>query len=345
MLKFLILVNDMPVPKRGPRDCPLYRFLRLFVPAGELAVVTPAELDARRPLATDIVFIGVPTSLNREHLRGVRYRQAVLFDYSDYAEPFWKNSDEGLLRSLTDVCLRPFVDRTRDFGLRMGTLPLYHKSKLAWCIRAYNLYRQVTGRTPRRRHDVCFFGSPTRLLEDRDGRPASYDQRVEWLLELTGPESPFSLFGGLAPSKTERNQLDELRAIYGDLDRITWTRRRINFFSYFYHLCHAKVALVPAGNARWTFRHYEAIYSGAAVVSTDFRACDLFVPLPKDGILMVPDHAPVAPAVTEAMRWHVECPDRLEENIRFLETYFTHGRFAKGKPAALERLLAQLGTG
>jgi hypothetical protein len=204
------------------------------------------------------------------------------------------------------------------------------------------LYRRVTGRPHRRHHDVCFFGSPTRIAESKDGQLVPYDQRVEWLLELTRPESPFSLFGGLAPARSERHQFAELQSKYGDLARITWARRRINFFSYFYHLCCSKVALVPAGNARWTYRHYEAIYAGAAVVSTDFRQCDLLVPLPQNGILMVPDHAPVTPAVAEAMRWHSECPDRLEENRRFLETYFTHGRFSRKKPAAFERLVAQL---
>ena len=342
MLRFLVLLNDMPLSKRGAIGCTLYTFLQLFVPPRELAAISPAELDARRPLSTDVLFLGVPTSLQRDQLRGVRYRQAALFDYSDSAEPVWQDSDESLLRSLTDVYLRPFVDRSRDFGLRMGTLPLFHKPNLARCIRAENLYRKVTGHTPRRRHDVCFFGSPTRIQEFRDGQLVPYDQRVEWLLELTRTESPFSLFGGLAPSRSERHQFAELRTKYGDLDRITWARRRINFFSYFYHLCRSKVALVPAGNARWTYRHYEAIYAGAAVVSTDFRQCDLLVPLPKEGILMVPDHAPVTPAVAEAMRWHEECPDKFEENRRFLETYFTHGRFTRKKPAAFERLVAQL---
>jgi hypothetical protein len=342
MLRFLVLLNDMPLPKQGASGCTLYTFLQLFVPAHEVAAIAPSELDARRPLSTDVLLIGLPTSLQREQLRGVRYRQSALFDYFDSPAPVWGDSDEGLLRSLTDIYLRPFVDRSLDFGLRMGTLPLYRKPNLARCIRASNLYRTMTGRAPSRRHDVCFFGSPTRIPESRDGQVVFYDQRVEWLLEVTAPESPFALFGGLAPCRAERHQLAELRAKYGDLDRITWGHRRINFFSYFYHLSRSKVALVPAGNGRWTYRHYEAIYAGAAVVSTDFRHCDLLVPLPKDGILMVPDHAPVTPAVVEAMRWHEEYPDRLEENRRFLETYFTHGRFSPNKPAAFERLVAQL---
>lgn len=342
MIRFLVLLNDLPPPKRGAMGCTLYNFLRMFVPAREVAAVLPSELDARRPLATDLLFVGVPTSLQREQLRGIRYRQAVLFDYSDSAEPAWCNSDEALLRSLTDRYLRPFVDRKQDFALRMGTLPLYRKQKLAWCIRAKNWYQELTSRKLCRHHDVCFLGSPTRLPEARNGRRIPYDQRVEWLLELTCPESPYSLFGGLAPAKSELQQFAELRATYGNLDRITWARRRINFFSYFYHLMHSKVALAPAGNARWTYRHYEAIYAGAAVVSTDLRDCDLLVPLPQDGIIMVPDHAPVTPAIAQAMRWREDHPDQLEENVRFLERYYTGGRFTPDKPAAFKRLLAQL---
>ena len=59
-------------------------------------------------------------------------------------------------------------------------------------------------------------------------------------------------------------------------------------------------------------------------------------------MLHVKDHESVLPAIDQALRLQDETPERLEENIRFLERYLDSGAYSRKRPALLDRFLGQL---
>jgi hypothetical protein len=163
------------------------------------------------------------------------------------------------------------------------------------------------------------------------------NQRIEWLLELEARGRPYSLVGGLLP----RSITPELTRRYGDLSRFVLPRK-VPFRRYFRQLRASRVALTPAGNAPWSYRHYEAIYAGAVVVTSDFRRLDLLVPLPLDGMIHVPEGEPVVPAIERALALRRDRPELLEENVRSLERWLERGMYSRRRPELFERFLAQL---
>lgn len=116
---------------------------------------------------------------------------------------------------------------------------------------------------------------------------------------------------------------------------------RLLFSPFFYHLLRSQVVLTPAGNARWSYRHYEAIYAGALLVSTDFRSVRTLIPLPQNNILHVADHAPVVPVIAAALERLAREPSLPRQNIDFLETYLQDGDYDRRKPQIMDDFLSQ----
>ena len=100
--------------------------------------------------------------------------------------------------------------------------------------------------------------------------------------------------------------------------------------------------LTPAGNARWSYRHYEAIYAGALLVSTDFRSVRMLIPLPLDNMQHVADHAPVVPVIAAALERLAREPSLPRQNIDFLETYLQDGDYDCRKPRLMDEFLSQM---
>jgi hypothetical protein len=224
----------------------------------------------------------------------------------------------------------------------MGLLPLYRKPNLARSIRVRQMWKRTLRLNIKAHHDVSFLGAPTEVLVQRDGKSIRYNQRIEWLREVATADGPLRFWGGLALSGETQKCLAPLQQRYGDLSSIMYPDRRASFFQYFYHLCRSHVALAPAGYSRWSFRHYEALYAGAAVVSTDMSDVELLIPLPRDNMFFVSDFAPVAPFVEQAVQQHRNEPDRFESNIDFLEQYLCNGGYSRNRPLLLDRFMSQL---
>jgi hypothetical protein len=129
---------------------------------------------------------------------------------------------------------------------------------------------------------------------------------------------------------------------FDDLESLCYPRGRVDFFSYFYNLQRSRVALAPAGNARWSYRHYEAIYAGASLVSADFRKSKVLIPLPLETMHHVPDRGSVLPAIDEALGARQSNPEIANQNICFLERYLKHGDYCREKPELMDRFLEQL---
>lgn len=282
-----------------------------------------------------------PTTFSPHQLKGVNFQRAILFDYRDGTEPFITPKSQGFLSSLSDLYLKCSVDRTNRYDFRMGTLPLYRKKKLLRCLQIQKLKHQFWGEGHRREIDLFFAGAPSQINYREGDKFYSYPQRMEWLSEIMTEEFPYRFMGGLSYVNKSR-----LKAALESNDKLRHliSPRRYDFFSYFYYMCHSKIALVPAGHGRWTYRHYEAIYAKSVMLSTDMRDIELMIPLPPH-LIHVPDREKIQPYVEEGLRWFDESRDLLNENVRFLEQYYDKGRFSPSRPLALERFLAQLEPG
>src|SRR5262249_46797467 len=101
--------------------------------------------------------------------------------------------------------------------------------------------------------------------------------------------------------------------------------------------------LAPGGNVPWSYRHYECLYAGGIVVTNDFRERDLLVPLPRDGMIHVPDGQPVVPAIREALAWSRWRPQLADDNRAHLERYLSCAGYSRRRSPLVDRFLAQLG--
>ena len=338
MPRFLIVQSDAKCG-RGARGANLLRFLRIFHGHSAVLMIEPRELERGPVRETDYLLLGMPSALQPNHLDNLRFRQAALFDYSDVGGPAWRSGAEPWLRTLTDVYLKPWVEESWDFGLRWGVLPIRRYPGLIWHVKLLRgLFR---GRYPNlcsRDHEVSFLGNCTALYQGVD-YSHRYHQRIEWLREVNQSKRQFSFWGGLQASAA--NQV-RLQKEFEDLATVMAPFRRLLFSQFFYNLLRSKVVLTPAGNARWSYRHYEAIYAGALLVSTDFRPIRTLIPLPVDNMLHVDDHAPVVPAIEAALERRIREPDLPRRNIDFLEMYLQDGDYHRSKPQLMDEFQAQL---
>jgi hypothetical protein len=331
MAKYLIIQADESCG-RGARGLNLHRFLSIFHGRRAVRMVSTRQLLDSKPLTAETLFVGLPSRLDERHLDNVRYDRAVLFDYHDCAGPAWSDSNRELLLSLTDQYLKPWVEPEWDFGLRMGVLPIRRHRRLKLYLQIRELQRRAWRGGDEREYDVAFLGGATALAN-------RYHQRIEWLREVKAAGDRYSFWGGIVVRNRERAAL---RGQLGERTDLYYPHGRAGFLNYFANLSRSRAALAPAGNARWTYRHYEAIYAGAIVVSTDFRDIRTLIPLPLDAMIHVPDNASVLPAIDEALAIRRRKPELAEENIRFLEQYLQHGDYSRDKPELMERFLAQL---
>jgi len=330
MHKMVIVQSEMR-SGRGARGRNLHRFLATFHGRRNVSMLTVDHLRRRRQVSADWLFIGVPTSLDKECLCGVRYRNAVLFDYRDEPGPCWVESDQRFLRSLTDLYLKPWVEPDWDHGLRFGVLPIRRYQELVWALRTLRLLGRSPPALSERRYDVAFIGNCT--------SPDKSNLRVRWLREIKRAEPAYSFWGGIAASKADEKRLREK---IDDVDDLLYPRRRIGFVSYFRHLRDTRVALTPAGNAPWSYRHWEAIYAGAILVSTDFRQIRTLLPLPLERMIHVPKSDSILSALERALALGRDQPDLVEENIRFLERYLQDSDYSRNKPALMDLFMDQL---
>ena len=317
---------------RGARGLNLYRFLRVYHGRRNVRLLEADDLLGSRSLSTDYLFVGVPTPLGKQHLHGVRYREAVLFDYEDRPNPAWGESNQGFLRSLSNTYFKPWVESGWDAGIRWGTLPIRRPYRLKSYLRLLKTVAPQVLVSKERPYDVSFVGNGSYA-------PNSFPQRVRWLRELHNVRDRIRFWGGLTGCHALQAKLRE----FDSLSDILYPRgQRIGFVKYFNSMLKSHVALAPAGNVPWTYRHYEAIYAGCVVVTTDFRNVKTLIPLPVRQMVHVADDESVVPAVESALAMRAERPDVVAENVRFLEQYLKDSDYSRDKPALMDLFMEQI---
>lgn len=338
MKKFLVVKSCLPTAGRGVNGRTLYAFLKTYAGQRDVQCCDVDDLENSAGISAEHVFLGLPSNITAGQLARLRYRHLVLFDLTDHHDLMWDDATQPLLRNETNTYLKAWCDERWDYPLRMGVLPIRRHGRLRAAIDLERVRRFLGGKARQRKYDIMFLGGPTgtRRLSG-EAMPVS-NQRVEWLLELKRRGAHLKLWGGMV----NHNVHPGLAKQYGDLSEIFIQNKRTSFWKYYQAMQQSAVALTPEGVAPWTYRHYEAIYAGALVVTSDFRRIRMLVPLPVDNMVHVESGQPLLPAVERALALRREHPELPEENIRFLERHLHHGMYSRKRPELFERFLAQL---
>ena len=340
VLDWLVITADRKNAGRGVRGLALAWFLRTYFGRRRVAICTPAEYR-RSPAAADTIFLGLPSTLAAEEIASLsrRCRRLVPFDYLDQQKLAWTEEQEAVLREYTDLYLKPWFEPSWNYGLRMGLLPLRRYGRFTAAV----VFDRTLGRLRRRpepEYDVAFLGRPNRTRMFQNGKFTKIDQRVAWLCELRREAPDIRFWGGLVDMSQREQRW--LRLKFGDLSDLNHTESKVGFATYYRAMQRSRVLLAPGGNVPWSYRHYECLYAGGVVVTIDYRERDMLVPLPRAGMIHVPDGASVLPAVRAALALSRERPELREENIAHLERYFWFGAYSRRRPALIERFIEQL---
>lgn len=310
----------------------LYWFLCEYFGESSVRLVRPSELlKLSSPLRTDYLMVGVPTLLHEQHLQNVHYRKLVLYDSSDHDGINFLYSDEKHLLSKADCCLKHFRDRRWTLPVRIGLLPIKRpprNNRLHWKLQSV-LHRQVAPVTDRQ-FDVGFVARPT-------GDPES-NIRLRWLIELVRDGADLSLWGGLVGGQSWEDLLSET-----DIPGACWMgRRKIGFSDYFDGLSRSKVALAPPGYAPWTFRHYEAVYAGCMVVTTDLSDFEFLIPLPESSLVQLQQGESVVDGVRRAIQLGISEPERTRDARAELDQWLNLGKYDASCLITKDRFMSNL---
>jgi hypothetical protein len=340
LLDWLVIPADRTSAGRGVRGWALVWFLRTYFGRRRVGVCSPAECRRSTP-AADVAFVGLPSTLTADEIArlAARCRRIVPFDYLDQQKLAWTEPQEAALRAATDRYLKPWFEPSWTYGLRMGLLPLRRYERFTAAVALDRTIGRLR-RRPAPEYDVAFLGRPNRTRMFENGKYTKIDQRVAWLRELRREAPDVKFWGGLVDVGRREGRRLELK--FGDLSDLCHTEPKVGFSTYYRAMKRSRVLLAPGGNVPWSYRHYECLYAGGVVVTIDYRQRDLLVPLPREGMVHVPDGASVLPAVREALSLSRERPELGEENIAHLERYFRFGTYSRSRPALIERFVAQL---
>ena len=342
MLDWLVITADGVKAGRGVRGYTLAWFLQTYFGRRRVGVLSPQQFRDS-PRAADTLCLGLPSSLQPEEipqlLGGGSYRRIVLYDYRDEQHLAWTPAQEAALRPLTGHYLKPWRESAWTYGLQMGTLPVRRSGRLSTAI-LVDRARRKFGRTPTPKYDVAFLGQPngTRMLQG--GKVRIVDQRFDWLTDLKRNAPDLKFWGGFVGG--DPKIVARLTAAHGDFSHLYYPPGKASFSEYYHAMRHSRVLLAPGGNAPWTYRHYECLYAGGVVVTIDYRHRDMLVPLPPNGVVHVPDGAPVTPYVREALELSRERSEIGEENFAHLERYLRFGSYSRTRQPLIERFVGQL---
>jgi hypothetical protein len=338
-----IITADRGRGGRGVRGHVLGWFLRTHLGRGGAEILTPDEVRGR--LTQDrqrrLAFLGFPSSFTPDELRALaaRFDRLVPFDYLDQQQLAWTDGQRESLGPDAALYLKPWAEAPAIDGVGIGVLPLRTDPRFSLMLRLQRMRERLLPRRPPR-YDVLFLGRPNQTRIWQDGQVVKLDQRVRWLMELKREAPDIRFFGGL--TQLDGDEYADQQARYGDLSDLRFSRDRVSFTHYFRLLRQSRVLLTPGGNVPWTYRHYEAAYSGSMVVSNDFRQRRLLVPLPA-GVIHVADDEPVLPAVRLALAMPAaEQADIAEANFAHLEQYLHYALHSRTRRATFEQFIAQL---
>ena len=314
----------------------LYWFLSEYFGRSSVTLIRPSQLlTSPSKYKTDWLFVGLPTSLSKKHLKRIDFRRLVLYDSSDFNGVNFNYSDKSLLLSETNLCLKNWRDKRWGFDYSIGLLPIKRPPLNNWLPLAIRVasVKDRLGFLHKKCYDIGFVGRPS---GDYAG-----NQRLRWLMDLKTHRPNLKFWGGLVGDKSRRKTLEQLWDAKV-LDSCWLSRRRIGFLQYFSGLLRSKVTLAPAGYAPWTYRHYEAIYARSVVVSNDLSCYEFLVPLPREGIIEVSEGESVVRGVDAALALCESSPEILNANIEYLKRWLDMGTYSRGKRDTLDRFFAEL---
>lgn len=341
MVDWLVIAADRSHAGRGVSGYTLASFLRTYFGRRAVGLLAP-DAWRRRPITAETLFVGFPSSLEPEALARLECRRLIAFDYLDHHALAWTNEQGDAVRERIQAYLKPWHETAWNYDLHMGLLPIRRYARLSAALRIDRLLHAPPVNPWPKLHDVAFIGRPNAVYLFQGGREAPIEQRVQWLQALRNEAPEFRFWGGLVGIRDNPQRLQALAERFGDLAPLEHASSKVGFSKYFYHLCRSRVVLAPGGNVPWSYRHYEALYSRAVVVTIDFRQREMLVPLPNEGMVHVPDGASVVPAVHEALRWSRDRPQLGQENVAHLKRYLRYGQYSRRRPELMQRFLAQL---
>ena len=216
----------------------LYWFLREYYGPSSVVLTRPSQL-LRLPAKhkTEWLFIGLPTTLSEDHLARLDFRRMVLYDSSDRHSVNLKYSDQSLLSSHTQICLKTWRDDRLNYPCEIGLLPIKRpplNNKMRAAVRMASAKKRF-GLAPPKNFDVGFVARPTGDM--------SKNQRIRWLLDLKSQRPDLNLWGGLVGGRPWQEAAKESAVDLRALETCWLPRRNMGFFEYFAGLCQSKVAL------------------------------------------------------------------------------------------------------
>jgi len=262
-----------------------------------------------------------------------------MFDYRDQHELDWSEDQAPALRRLTDVYLKPWFEPAWRYDLRMGLLPVRRYTRFSAALRLDRALSKL-GMVDERRYDVAFVGRPNQTQFIHEGQIKRVEQRAQWIHDIKRLAPDLRFWGGLVGVNEGRRKA--LDSKFGSVDQLMHGQQKVRFSTYYRSLKQSRVVLAPGGNVPWTYRHYECLYSGAVVVTIDYRTRDMLTPLPRDSMIHVPDGAAVVPAVHEALDMYHKRPQLGTSNAAHLERFLRCGSYSKNRRALIDRFVKQL---
>ena len=338
MPRFTVIHADKPSVGRGCRGRTLSLFLKCFAGQRNVRDLKSSNLSRRRMESADYLFIGIPTRLTSSQLSSFNARNVILFDYADCPEADWNDSDRKFLTSLTDRYFKPCVSNHWNPKVHWGCLPLRRNWKLTTELIKRRVREKGKPQIPEKKYDIGFMGYPTCLTEKYGANHFQYPQRINWMKELAG-QRDWTKWGGICSNTKWRKKLEQT---HGDLSDIYIRNNRLPYRHYFKHLNQCRTVLTPAGNARWTYRHYESVYTRSMMLSTDLSAYRLLIPLPKSNLVYVEDHASILPFISLATSLFNKNSELVLDAERELEQYLRNGQYSRQRPLVWERFESEL---
>ncbi|MFH0919401.1 MAG: hypothetical protein V1913_03495 [Fibrobacterota bacterium] len=335
MKDFIVVINHHDFSVNGTI---LHDFLSIFTEPERLLLLLPSGIDPSARYAARTLFVCVPTRLSETQLAQFDYERLFVFDYYDENSLKWTEENVRLFGTRARRYLKTSLDRKLDYKTTTGLLPIMLPPALSIEYRKRPaLYKRLlnTISSPQK-HDLTFLGSTT--YARAENRP-HYHQRIEWVREII-ESGKYNFWGGLIelPYCTQ----EQLEKKFGDLSRCYYGARQLKYPAFFSKLKASRISLAPTGHARWTYRHLEGIYAGTVVVSTDLSNVDFLLEIPRERIVLVPDHKPVLPYVKKVLSDYKHYEAWIPENIRFMEEQLSDAAYSREKPGVFNKFLAQL---
>ena len=323
--EFIIILSDTS-PHYTEQGKFLPDFLRIFHQS--IRTLTLKDLEQEEAMTCSYLFIAMPNSINTSLLTKIKHRHLYLYDFHDQIDYVWGESP------LTDYfkqhCEGYFKahrlrKQTADIPIKLLPIPL---KNIPWFARLKAIPLSL------RPINLFFMGVATRLPTPS---VVNYNQRFDWVCEA---KDRHHLVGGLIDHpKYPINQLTNDTSI----QKLISKKKGMDTMIYFLLMALSKISLLPCGNGRWTYRHYEALLTSTIPLSNDLSGIELFIPITEEHYIFVLDHQTISPYVDEILSTLAIHQERVIRNKFFILKYvLPSGKYHASKPLPLKLFLDQL---